>query len=232
MTRRQGGFNLIELIVAMLIMAILLGLGLPAYRVYLANQKLHAAVEVFMTGIHAARAEAITRNQRVEFLLTDAEPAAGATLASLADTTNLSATGRTWIIRAVNATTPVTYSFVEGKFGGEGTGGGTAATSPIIIGACKANADGTIPAGVSSIIFDGLGTPSNIAAPPACFQFRYDNPANEASLACATEPATLTGPVQGGAIRCREVRVQRGGQARTCDPAIRSDDLGDSRNCS
>jgi prepilin-type N-terminal cleavage/methylation domain-containing protein len=56
--KRQGGFSLTEVIVVMAIMAILLGLGLPSYRTYMANQRIVAsAAEVFMAGLQMARAK-------------------------------------------------------------------------------------------------------------------------------------------------------------------------------
>ena len=56
---RQRGFSLIEMVVVVVIMGILLGLGLPSYRAYMANQRIVANAEVFMSGMQMARAEAV-----------------------------------------------------------------------------------------------------------------------------------------------------------------------------
>lgn len=222
MRSTQQGFNLVEVIVAMAILAILLSLGTSSYRSYIVNQRLRSTAEVFMVGIQTARAEAINRNQSVQFILTDVAPTAGQTLANLASLadTDLSATGRTWIIRAVNRTTPVSYTFVEGKSGAETGGGASSSSSPISIASHTGSEADTDTPSVSSITFDGLGTPTNITDPPVRFSFSYSNPGNDPNLNCASA---------GGPIRCLQVRVQRGGQIRLCDPAV--DTVGDTRRC-
>ena len=90
------GFTLVEMVVVMAILAVLLGLGMPSYRTYMANQRVSAAAEVFMAGLQMARAEAVKLNQRVEFAMTNEVP----TVASV-DTTNTSTSGRNWIVRGV-----------------------------------------------------------------------------------------------------------------------------------
>ncbi len=159
--KRQRGFNLTEVIVVMAIMAILLGLGLPSYRTYTANQRVVSAAEVFMAGIQMARGEAVKRNQRVEFILTDDAP----TVASV-DTTNTSTTGRNWIVRALAAGG---NTFVEGKSGAEGSGAANAAQSPI-----------ALTGSIAAVTFDGFGMPVGLTA-VATFDFSNPN-----AGACAT----------------------------------------------
>jgi type IV fimbrial biogenesis protein FimT len=195
--KRQGGFNLTEVIVVMAIMAILLGLGLPSYRTYMANQRVASAAEVFMAGIQMARGEAVKRNQRVEFILTDDTP----TVASV-DTTNTSATGGNWIVRALAAGG---NTFIEGKSGAEGSGAATAAQSPI-----------ALTGSIAAVTFDGFGMPVGLTT-VATFDFSNPN-----AGACATSGGG------GGPIRCLRVRLSRGGQTRMCDPAV---DTTDTRSC-
>ena len=213
---RQRGFNLVEILVVFAIMGILLGLGIPSYRSYMANQKVQSTAEVFMSGLQLARAEAVKLNQRVEFFLTDQSP----TVASV-DTTSTSATGANWMVRGVGGAVAADLvaparalvvggnTFVEGKSGAEGSSAG----SPI-----------TVAGSVASIVFNGYGVPGSIdaagafvgLATTATFDF-----ANPAAGNCA-------GAVPAGPVRCLRLRISRGGQSRLCDPAVAATD---TRSC-
>jgi type IV fimbrial biogenesis protein FimT len=193
---RQRGFSLIEMVVVVAIMGILLGLGLPSYRVYMANQKVQSVAEVFMAGVQMARGEAVKRNQRVEFILTNDDP-----ISANVDTTNTNIAGRNWIVRALVPVTGVSANtFIEGKSGAEGTGSATSAASPIAISSSVAN-----------VVFDGFGMPVGLTA-TATFDF-----ANPAAGSCA-------GDTPPGPVRCLRVRLSRGGQARLCDPSVAATD--------
>jgi type IV fimbrial biogenesis protein FimT len=150
----QRGFSLIEMVVVVVIMGILLGLGLPSYRTYMANQKVQSTAEVFMAGLQMARGEAVKLNQRVEFILTDADP-----IAASVDTTSTSATGRNWIVRALAAGG---NTFIEGKSGAEGAGTATSAASPIVI-----------TGNVAAVTFDGFGMPGGLVTTAT---FDFSNP--------------------------------------------------------
>jgi type IV fimbrial biogenesis protein FimT len=169
----------------------------------MANQRVASSAEVFMAGLQMARGEAVKRNQRVEFILTDDTP----TVASI-DTTNTSTTGGNWIVRA-----GVTggYTFIEGKSGAEGSGAATAAQSPI-----------ALTGSVKAVAYDGFGSPlfwndtaNAFVTPTTTAAFDFSNPN---AGACAP-----TGP-----IRCLRIRISRGGQTRMCDPAV---DATDTRSC-
>ena len=169
--KRGAGFSLVEMLVVLVIMAILLGLGLPSYRVYMANQKVLSTAEVFMAGLQMARGEAVKLNRRTEFLLTDDAP-----VPASVDTATASTTGRNWIVRAL-ATGGNT--FVEGKSGAEGSGAATSGASPI-----------AVAGSVAAITFDGFGMPVGLAT-TATFDF-----SNPQAGACA--PA---GPVRCPRVR-------------------------------
>ncbi len=194
--KRGRGFSLVEMLVVLVIMAILLGLGLPSYRVYMANQKVLSTAEVFMAGLQMARGEAVKLNRRTEFLLTDDAP-----IPASVDSATTSATGRNWIVRVLPVAPATTNTFIEGKSGAEGSGAATSAASPI-----------AVTGSVASITFDGFGMPVGLAATAT---FDFSNP-----LAGTCAPA--------GPVRCPQVRISRGGQARLCDPAAAATD---TRSC-
>ena len=215
MTASRRGFSLIELIIAVAIMGILLSLAAPTFSAYLRNIKLRSAAEVFLAGVQLARSEAIRMNTPVEFLLTANDP-----LSANVATAAASATGVNWMVRTADLLT-----FIEGKFGIEGSG--RASSTDISV---KIN-DTTTPASldpdpppvalVSSIVFDGLGR-TNLAAAAV---FKFNDPA---AGRCVTD----TGP-PAGTVRCLRVVIAVGGQSRLCDPAVSSgaSAAGDSRGC-
>ena len=66
---KSSGFSLIELMIAVTIIAFLLAVAMPNYRAWIQNTKVRTAAESIQTGIQKARAEAVTRNARVAFTL-------------------------------------------------------------------------------------------------------------------------------------------------------------------
>jgi len=63
---RSAGFTLIELMVAIAILAILLLIALPNFAVWMQNTQIRTAGEAVLNGMQLARAEAIRRNVSVE----------------------------------------------------------------------------------------------------------------------------------------------------------------------
>lgn len=143
LTLRHGprGFTLIELVIAIVILALLVALGTPVYQTWIANTQIRTMAESIQNGLRLAQAEAAKRNTQVDFiLLSNSNFASNPTNASPTP----SATGQSWIVRV---TAPAT--FVEGKSGKEGSPNATLSvvTTP----------DPCTPAFGGTISFNGIG---------------------------------------------------------------------------
>ena len=127
-SRRQHGFSIIELSVAMTIAGVLLALGAPAMSGYLQNARLGSAAQAIYGGLQTARAEAVKRNQDVEFVLTSS-----ALESTTADSVVLDAAGKNWVVRQ-RASASAAYALVEQKAAGQDLGGVViAADAPAVV---------------------------------------------------------------------------------------------------
>lgn len=63
--KHQEGFTLIELLMLMMVLALTLGVGVPAFGHLRANSRMTATGNDLMSSLHAARTEATTRNRPV-----------------------------------------------------------------------------------------------------------------------------------------------------------------------
>ena len=197
----QRGFTIVELLVGITLLAVLLGLGAPAMGTYLQNSKLASVASGYFTGIQMARAEAIRRNVRTEFVLTN-DPVS---TPDIANALTPAIAGRNWVVRAASG--PAAFaSAVETKAGAEGEGS-AAAAAIVVTGSASAPAvfDGRIP-------FNGFGGTAD-GAP-----YQVD----------ITNPSIGTCAALGGKVRCRRITISPGGQIMSCDPAAPA---GDSRAC-
>lgn len=67
--RKQTGFSLIELMVAVAVIVITATVAIPSYRAWIQNTKVRTAAESILNGVQKARSEALTRNTPVRFQL-------------------------------------------------------------------------------------------------------------------------------------------------------------------
>ena len=69
LTSRQSGVTLIEMMIAIVILGISIALALPSYRTWIQNTHIRNAAESILNGMQRARAEAVSRNTSVSFVL-------------------------------------------------------------------------------------------------------------------------------------------------------------------
>lgn len=93
------GFNLIELLIGMTIMAVVIAIGMPSYSAWIQNTRIRTAAESIQNGLQVARAEAVKRNVSVQFVLSD---------------------GAAWLVgcETVNSTCP---AIIQSRTAGEGS---------------------------------------------------------------------------------------------------------------
>jgi type IV fimbrial biogenesis protein FimT len=65
----QRGVTLIELMIAITVLAILMVLALPGLQTWMLNARIRTASEDMLAGVQLARAEAVRRNARIDFVL-------------------------------------------------------------------------------------------------------------------------------------------------------------------
>lgn len=104
------GVTLVEMMIGLAIVALMLLGAVPAFTTLLQNQRLRGTAESISGALQLARAEAVNRNGRVEFILTDDDPVAAA-VSSLTPST----TGRNWVVRYYNPAT-LFYEMVNGRY--------------------------------------------------------------------------------------------------------------------
>ena len=84
----QLGFNLVEISIALAVLAILVALAAPSFGEWLQNQQTRAATEATLNGLQIARAEAVRRNGQVRFQF----------VTNLTSGCDLSATNLNWVV--------------------------------------------------------------------------------------------------------------------------------------
>ena len=100
--RTQRGVTLLELMITVAIVGIVGAIGIPQMGQWIRNSSVNSAAEILQNGLRQAEAEAIRRNLRVEFLLTNEAPASS-NIKTLSATIN----GKNWAIRALDGLVPL-----------------------------------------------------------------------------------------------------------------------------
>ena len=172
-------------------LAVLLGLGVPAMGTYLQNSKLASAAASYYSGLQMARTEAIRRNVRTEFVLTDTPVYHGEPRPTWRAPPSAAGTGSSGRRRVPGSSRSKRRPAREGD-------GNAGAAAIQVAGSASAPAvfDGRVP-------FNGFGGTAD-GAP-----YSID----------ITNPAAGTCVQGGGKIRCRRITVSPGGQIAACDPA-------------
>ena len=65
MVQRENGFSLLELMVAIAVLAIILGIGVPSYNTFIESSRLQTTTHDLRTAIQLARSEAISKRATV-----------------------------------------------------------------------------------------------------------------------------------------------------------------------
>jgi type IV fimbrial biogenesis protein FimT len=189
--KNQRGLTLVELLMAVAIVAILLMVGVPALGGWVKNAQVRTTANAIQDGLQLARAEAVRMNKLVRFQLTS----------TIDDSCAASASSSNWVVSLYDPTgacaTPTTATFVcvgadpcIAQVHSAGEGGG-----------------GTVNASQSLVCFNGLGQQSSSCGTPTAVTIRVTNSSGGACM-----PA--------GNIKCMNVQVSTAGQIHMCDAAL------------
>jgi type IV fimbrial biogenesis protein FimT len=196
------GFTLIELMVGIAIVSMVLLFVVPGMGTWIQSSRIRNGAEALQNGLQLARAEAVSRNTSVQFVLP-----------SLAS----GGTGVDWIVSCVNLipnancpgpATLMTASagtYIQKMSSREGAAVAELTTSP---------------GGQSTIVFNGLGRVSSMPAGSTSISLDIKNPYGGT---CAD---------LGGTMRCMRIVLTASGQVRMCDPALPATTPPNPRACS
>ncbi len=70
-SRNTSGFSLVELMVVLVVAAIVLGIGVPAFADFIATNRMAATVNDLVSGLHLARSEAVKRRTNSSICASD-----------------------------------------------------------------------------------------------------------------------------------------------------------------
>lgn len=192
----QRGVTLVEMIVVMAIAAMLVLASAPTFTGWIINSRIRTTAEAVQSGLQLAKAEAVARNTRVRFQLTD----------TLDNTCAASVNGLNWVINLDPNANPAE---VEGNCASAPDD----ANAPFILQsrpAAAGSGNTQIAATAATLVFNGLGRPVPV-------------PAGNLTIA-VTNPAGGTCTSVGGDVTCLNVVVTPAGQIRMCNPAFPAND--------
>jgi type IV fimbrial biogenesis protein FimT len=195
-TAGQRGVSLIEMMVAVAILAILVMLGIPSYQQWTLNTRIRTVTESIQNGLRLARNEASQKARYVRFQLNSASnwqvcqlPASAASAKAATDCSNATSIIQTWDSPSAS-TVQVGVATATSKVATYASGSNAYAT---VI-------SGGVPAGVT---FDALGRPTAYGSGSI---LRIDATAANASLQSNSRRLVTT--------------ISAGGMVNMCDPAF------------
>lgn len=146
---RARGLTLLELVIALAMMAILMRLAAPSFTTWTRNAQVRSVADALQNALRAAQAEAVRRSRQVVFSLTDDTPG---------DASSAAVNGRNWALHVVPLPTEALQFVQGGQFGDVAEGvtiAGPAALCFNAIGRRVANAAPGV-AGASCNLADAL----------------------------------------------------------------------------
>ena len=201
-TMRARGFTLIEMAVALAVLALLLMLAMPSIGVWVTNSRIRSSAESLQSGLQTARLEAVRRNQNVSLYLVSLDDPN-----TMDNSCALSSSSGSWVI---SASSPV------------GACGGTAALAARTVG--DAGGQVRITAGHSSDNTNKTTTGS------AATTVTFNGFGRIADTNTAINRIKITGPSDNSTYIDLMLIVDSGGGVRMCDPRS-SIDATDPRKC-
>ncbi len=205
--RRQRGFSMIELAVALVVLALLVMAALPTMSDWMRNLRIRNAAESMQYGLQKARAEALRRNQNITFWLVS-----GDSQKVVDNSCALAATAGSWVISgsdpagacAAAPSTDTAPMIVETHAAGDGGDG-------VTVNAVAADATAA-----TCVRFNGFGqvVPSTVPPDDGC------------RMPKQISTIDLTHVAGGRQLR---IVVSSGGGVRMCDRGVT--DATDPRKC-
>lgn len=124
----QAGFTLIELMITITIVSILTLFAMPSYKTWIANSRVRTTTEAIQNGLMLAKAQALSRNAKVQFVLTNTSPV----VSQVNNVPNTAPEGTVsgWMVRVYQATTYNPADFIQGRSVAEGGVNTTTTVSP------------------------------------------------------------------------------------------------------
>lgn len=196
-TAGQHGVSLIEMMVAVAILAILVMLGIPSYQQWTLNTRIRTVTESIQNGLRLARNEASQQARYVRFQLNSASswqvcqlPASAASAKAATDCSDATKIIQTWSSPSASAVQVGASTAVK-----------DVAASSSSSSTYKTTIGGGVPAGVT---FDALGRPTAYGSGSI---LRIDATAANASLQSNSRRLVTT--------------ISAGGMVNMCDPAFK-----------
>jgi type IV fimbrial biogenesis protein FimT len=191
---RASGFTLIEMAVTMSVFAIIVALGIPSMKTWIANTKVRAVTDSLQNGLRLAQAESLRRSRQVVFSMTNSATPQAIPVGAVAN-------GTSWAIYTLPSMAAGTEvpDFIQ-------SGVLSSASANVLI-----NSNG-----VAAICFNAVGRMvANAGANLTAVTGGATCALPPGAPAVQTFNVSLT-----GADRPLQVNVGLGGQVHMCDPAF------------